>query len=141
MAEKKTHLFWDRNRKVAPFVVARCMAEYYFGKKDYDNATVEVEFLERLSPSDPESIWFRGALSALSGDKVGAERAISRLETEFKGGAVTDLVVGELRYFLCDMDAFFDAMFRALKNHSVDHVWLGIRLCLRKQGKIRDILN
>ncbi len=130
--EKDALDFWNRNRKISPFVVARCLAEYYFGKSDFGRAKVEVALLEELSPGDPEVIWFRGALSALTGDTDGAKESIERLEREFKGGAVTDRVVGELRYFLGDMDAFFDAMFRALKNHALDSTWLRYSLLLQK---------
>ena len=130
--EKDALDFWNRNRKISPFVVARSLAEYHFGKNDLSNAKVEVALLEELSPGDPEVIWFRGALSALGGDTAGAKEAIDRLESEFRGGAVTERVVGELRYFLGDLDAFFDAMFRALKNHSLDAIWLRYSPLLQK---------
>src|SRR5579875_508098 len=115
--EKEALDFWEGNRKFAPFVVARSLADYHIAKKDYDAADREIRLLEALAPDEAATIVERGISLAARGDSGGASNLIEKLEKRFKGGPGTDRNIGYIKYFLGDMDAFFAAMFRSVEEH------------------------
>lgn len=112
--------YWRANRKFAPFVVARNMAEFFLAKKDFGAAEGEIKELHEMAPSETTTIVCEGMLSALRGNLQEAQMAISTLERRFKGGAVTERNIGYIRYCLGDMDAYFAAMLRAVDDHVFD---------------------
>jgi adenylate cyclase len=123
---------WKRNMDVAPFDVHIGMATYYFSKSDYQKAEEEVREMELLSPRDFSTLCFRGYLTALKGDSEGTNKIIEMLEKNFKGGATLERNIGYMRYFLGDMDAFFNAMFRCAENRVLDPLTLRYAPLLEK---------
>jgi len=115
--EKDALDLWNENRRVAPVVVADCMASYYMQKRDLRSAEEEVKALEAAAPDDSKTILQRGCLSALKEDTKAAEEAIETLRRKFRQGARTDSDIGYIRFFLGDLDAYFAAMFRAVESH------------------------
>ncbi|HKW03680.1 MAG TPA: adenylate/guanylate cyclase domain-containing protein, partial [Nitrososphaerales archaeon] len=115
---------WKRNQEVAPFEVHIGMATYYFGKRDYEKAELEVSEMERLSPGDFSSLCFRGYVNALKGDLEGTKKVINMLERTFKGGATLERNIGYMKYFLGDMDGFYEAMFRCAEARVMDPITL-----------------
>ena len=111
---------WNKNIKIAPFDTHLAMVEYALGKQDYDKAEEEIRSLEILSPSDFRTITYRAIIQAIKGDAQGMNQTVERLEKTFKGGATVDRAIGYLKYVTGDMDAFFDAMFRAAEGHVLD---------------------
>jgi adenylate cyclase len=115
---------WNRNLEVAPFDVHYGLAVYYLNKKEFRKVEEEVKALEVLLPNDFTTLCMRGYLSALKGDKNESESIIEKLQQSFKGGATLERNIGYIRYFLGDMDAFFDAMFRGAETRVLDPMTL-----------------
>jgi adenylate cyclase len=111
---------WDRSVKIAPFETHLALAEYALSKQDLRNFEEEIRILENLAPSDFRTISFRAYLQALQKDAQGLEKTTEKLTKLFKGGATFDRHIGYLHYMEGDMDAFFEAMFRAVETHVLD---------------------
>ena len=115
---------WRLNLKVAPFDVHLGLATYYFGKADYQNAEGEVRAMELLSSGDYNTSFMRGYLTALEGNVEGAKKIVDTLEHDFKGGATLERNIGYIKYFLGDMDGFFEAMFHCVETRVIDPLTL-----------------
>jgi len=114
--------FWEENRKFSPWAVSRELTEYFLTKGDYDSAEREIKILESMAPGESGIVWYDGMLSALRGNRQGAQASIENLRTRFKGGATVERNIGYIEYCLGDMDAFFSAMFRAVDDHVLDPI-------------------
>ena len=122
--ENEALALWKKNQEVAPFEVHSGMATYYFGKRDYEKAELEVSEMESLSPGDYNSLCYRGYVNALKGDLEGTKKVINMLERTFKGGATLERNIGYMKYFLGDMDGFYEAMFRGAEARVLDPITL-----------------
>ncbi len=118
--EKEAAEYWSRNFPFAPVEVLVSIANSRLSKGAYEKAEETIETLERDSPEDMRTVALRGYLAALRGDRTVAEKTIMRLEEKFKGGATVNTSIGCIRYFMGDIDAFFDAMFRDVENHTLN---------------------
>jgi TolB-like protein/tetratricopeptide (TPR) repeat protein len=142
--ERDTLDLWNENRKVAPKVVADCMASYYMQKGDLHNAEEEVKALEAAAPDESHTILQRGCLSALKGDSKAAEATIETLRRKFKQGARIDNDIGYIRFFLGDLDAYFAAMFRAVETHifnPLDFRYSPLFERARRDPRYREVLT
>jgi adenylate cyclase len=118
--EKEAEEYWSRNFPFAPVEVLVSIANSCLSKGAYEKAEETIESLERDSPEDMRTVTLRGYLAALRGDRMVAEKTIMRLEEKFKSGPTVNTSIGCIRYFMGDMDAFFEAMFRDVENHTLN---------------------
>ncbi|MDG6934664.1 MAG: hypothetical protein JRN68_08190 [Nitrososphaerota archaeon] len=118
--EEKALELWEKNHEIMPLVVATGMFEYYLSKGNLVSAEEKLEQIEALAPGEFNTIFSRGELCALKGDRAGAQEVIELLEGKFRGGGSTDRSIGYIKYFLGDLDGFFAAMFRAVDEHVLD---------------------
>jgi hypothetical protein len=112
-------------------------------KGELRKAEEEVELLEAASPNESNTILQRGCLSALKGDRAGAERAIGTLSRKFKTGARLDSDIGYIKFFLGDIDGFFAGMFRAVESHvfnPLDYRYSPLFENARKDPRYREVL-
>lgn len=119
MREKALELF-NRYLRIAPFPASELLVSYYAQIGDLHRADEELRQLESRYPKDFTVICDRGYLSALQGDKETTTKIVEKLLKEFSGGATLDRNIGYIRYYQGDVDAFFDAMIRASKEHVLD---------------------
>lgn len=112
--------FWMNNRRFAPYDVSRCLAEYYMAKRDFMRAEKEIDQLRVLAPEEAGPVAVAGELAALKGDVDGAKRTIEALRTRYGGGPVVERSIGYIKFFLGDVDGYFDAMFKAVADHVLD---------------------
>ncbi|HYB03774.1 MAG TPA: hypothetical protein VED17_04885, partial [Nitrososphaerales archaeon] len=143
--EREALDLWNRNRRFLPYIVAKAMVEYYLEKKDFERAEEELKLMAQIAgEKDFDNMVLRASLLALRGDREAAEEAIRTLQQSFKNAtAITDRVVGFIRYYLGDTDAFFAAMFRAVDTHVLDPFRLRYSLLLeeaRKDPRYREVL-
>jgi adenylate cyclase len=135
---------WNQNMKVSPFEMHLARAEYYLAKKQLDEAEKEISELEMISPSDFNSISFRGYILAARGNKEATQEVIRKLDSSFKDGATLDRTIGYLGYFFGDMNGFFYYMFRAVDQHVIDSIRLRYSPIFdkaRKDPRYRDLLD
>ncbi len=104
----------------APFEMHLAKAEYYLGKKEFDQADTEIKELEVLSPSDFHTLSFRGFFFAMKKDKDRIQKIIRQLDHDFSGGATLDRTIGYFAYMFGDMGGLFGAMSRAVEGHVFD---------------------
>jgi TolB-like protein/tetratricopeptide (TPR) repeat protein len=122
--EKEAEEHWNRNLRFAANEVLIGIGISRLSKGNYEEAEQTIESLERDFPEDLRTVALRGYLAALRGDNMVAEKTIMRLEEKFKGGATVNTVIGSIRYFMGNMDAFFAAMFRDVESHSLNPFFL-----------------
>ena len=60
----------------------------------------------------------------MKNDVDATNHAIERLRKEFRGGATLERNIGYIRYCRGDMNEFFSAMMRAVKDHVLDPIRL-----------------
>jgi adenylate cyclase len=117
--EEALHL-WRQNLELNPFEMRLGLAEYYLQKKELENAEREISEIEFLSPSDFDTLAFRGYIEAIKRDKEAIQKIIVKLENEYKGGSYIDRTVGYFAYLFGDMEGFFGSMKRAALDHILD---------------------
>ena len=140
--EKEAEDIWTKNRLIDPFEVARIKGYDYLIKADYQAAEKEIQLLEKLRPEDIVAIAMRGFHSALTGDRKKAEETLMLLDQKFKGKGTAHRFVGYMKYFLGDMDGYFDAMFKCVETHVLDPiVFEGTRRYSNAQERIRAIVR
>jgi len=141
--EKEAEDIWTKNRPIDPFEVARIKADYYLIKADYQAAEKEIEFMEKSRPEDIVVVAIRGYLSALTGDRKKAEETITIIDQKFKGKGTAHRFVGYMKYFLGDMDGYYDAMFKCVETHVLDPMvfrYSPLFASARKDPRYRQVL-
>ncbi len=113
---------WKGHLDSDPIDAYRGLAECYMQMGDYGQAESMVRELERVAPTSDSAVLCRGYLAALQGDRDTAVRMIAKIDELFKKGTSRQTSTGFIYYALGDMDRFFESMFAAAKNHTLQAV-------------------
>lgn len=113
---------WTKNLELDPLDCYRGLAEYYMLKGEYDRAEEMVRELEKIAPNTDPALLARGYLAALKGDRDTALQVISKFDELFKKGTSRQSSIGYIYLALGDLDRFFEYMFAAAKNHTMQAV-------------------
>jgi len=111
---------WKRTLHLDQFDSYRGMTDYYIAKGDLEKAGPMVKELERLDPTNPYTYLSRGQLAALTGDKATATEMIAKRVATHEKGWVEAGYAGYIYLALGDVDRFFECMFTAAKDHTLD---------------------
>jgi len=111
---------WKRTIHLDPIDTYRQLTDYYLSKGDLENADAMVKELERIAPTNPFAYLNRGHLAALRGDKTTAMEMIAKLEPTREAGYIRSIYAGYIYLALGDVDKFFEYMFSAAKDHTLD---------------------
>ncbi len=128
--------YWERNVEVDPVDAYHGLADYYIFKGDYAQAETTIRELERVAPNSDSALLCRGYLAALQGDRETAVRMIAKIDELFKKGTTRQSAIGYIYYALGDLDRFFEYMFAAARNHTMQAV--KVRLSPLFAGARRD---
>jgi adenylate cyclase len=116
LAHYKKHLEGD------PIDSLHGLADYYMLKGDLEQADSVVRELERVAPNSDPALLCRGYLAALQGDRVKAVEVIAKIDQLFKKGTSRNSSIGYIHFALGDLDKFFEYMFAAARNHTLQAV-------------------
>jgi TolB-like protein/Tfp pilus assembly protein PilF len=141
--EEEALKHFEKNAKVSPFPVSLLHVEFYLNKGELQKAENEIVSLEFHYPDNFNVLMLRGYLSALKGDRQEAERIMEKLRRNFAGGATLERNIGYIKYYLGDLDGFYDSMMRAAEEHVLDPSVL--RYCplfekARRDPRFRQVL-
>lgn len=110
---------WDRTESLVEFRTHQYRAELALSSNDLDAASDEIDEMERLRPTSPWGVTFRGILLARRGDADGARACIERLNENDPGSSVTGFLIGFVRFALGELDEFYRLMDEALAQHTL----------------------
>ena len=113
---------WKKHIESDPIDAYRGLAEQYMLTGDFERAESMVRDLERVAPNSDHAVLCRGYLAALTGDRDTAIRMIAKIDELFKKGTSRQSSIGFIYYALGDLDRFFEYMFAAAKNHTMQAV-------------------
>ncbi|MGA8603831.1 MAG: adenylate/guanylate cyclase domain-containing protein [Thermoplasmata archaeon] len=113
---------WKKHVESDPIDSYRGQAEHYMLIGDWNQAEAMVRELERVAPNSDPALLCRGYLAALMGDRDTAFRTITKLDELFKKGTSRQSSIGFIHFALGDLDRFFEYMFAAAKNHTMQAV-------------------
>ena len=113
---------WRKHIASDPIDAYHGLADYYLAKGDLEQAEAMVRELERVAPNSDPALLCRGYLAALKGDRDTAVRLIARIDELFKKGTSRQSSIGYIYYALGDLDRFFEYMFAAARNHTMQAV-------------------
>jgi TolB-like protein/Flp pilus assembly protein TadD len=114
---------WSKTSQFAPFGTYVVEVEYYIVKGDLEKANELLGMAEKLQPTHPETLWLRGYVAAVKGERDQALRMIELIQLSNKGDLSFNWI-GFIRYALGDLDGFFDCMNKALERHALNVVEL-----------------
>ena len=110
---------WTRTLHLDPANSYRGMADYYLAKGDLDAAEAVIQKLEQFSPESEWAHLNRGYLSALRGDRATALEMIRKLDATHEPGWSRSSSAGYIYLALGDLDRFFEYMFTAVRDHTL----------------------
>lgn len=110
---------WKRTLHLDPLSAYRGMADYYLAKGDLDGAETVVQKMEQLAPDGEWTHLNRGYLSALRGDSTTAHEMIKKLDATHGPGWARSQSAGYVYFALGDLDRFFEYMFTAARDHTI----------------------
>ncbi len=113
---------WKKHIESDPIDAYRGLAEHYMLTGDFERAELMVRELERVAPNSDPAVLCRGYLAARTGDRDTAVRMIAKIDELFKKGTSRQSSIGFIYYALGDLDRFFEYMFAAAKNHTMQAV-------------------
>ncbi len=113
---------WKKHIESDPIDAYRGLAEHYMLTGDFERAESMVRELERVAPNSDPAVLCRGYLAARTGDRDTAVRMIAKIDELFKKGTSRQSSIGFIYYALGDLDRFFEYMFAAAKNHTMQAV-------------------
>jgi adenylate cyclase len=113
---------WKKHLETDPLDAYRGLVEYYVLKGELVQAEAMVGEIEHLAPNSDPALLYRGYLAALKGDRETAMRMISKIDELFKKGTSRQSSIGFIYYALGELDRFFEYMFAAAKNHTMQAV-------------------
>ncbi len=113
---------WRKHIASDPIDAYHGLADYYMFKGDLEQAESMVREVERVAPNSDPALLCRGYLAALKGDRDTAVRLIARIDELFKKGTSRQSSIGYIYYALGDLDRFFEYMFAAARNHTMQAV-------------------
>jgi adenylate cyclase len=102
-----------------PLNTHRWMWVYYVSKGNLGEAEKEVAQLEALEPTWEFTLFSKGFLAGLRGDRSTAESVIASLEQTHMLGWARSSIAGFVYYALGDYDTFFDKMRSAAQEHTL----------------------
>ena len=117
--EDEAMAHWKRTLHLDPLSSYRGMADYYLAKRDLDGAEAIVQKLEQLAPDSEWAHVNRGYLAALRGDTATALEMIKRLDAAHAPGWARSQSAGFVYFALGDLDRFFEYMFTAVRDHTI----------------------
>ncbi len=110
---------WKRTLHLDPLSAYRGMADYYLAKGDLDGAEAIVQKMEQLAPDGEGTHLNRGYLAALRGDTATALEMVKKLDATNAPGWARSQFAGFIYYALGDLDRFFEYMFTAVRDHTI----------------------
>jgi adenylate cyclase len=110
---------WNRTLHLEPLNAHRWLCEYYIGKGNLDEAKGEVAKLESLDPAWEFTMYYKGYVGALAGDRQTAVNMIAALRATHNEGWARLGLAGMIQNALGDTDAFFESMLVAAKDHTI----------------------
>jgi len=110
---------WKRTLPLDPFNSYRGMTDYYIAKGDLETAGAMVNEMEKVAPTHELTYLNRGYLAALRGDRATAKRMIAKLDAPTEQRWSMSCSVGFIYLALGDVDQFFEYMFAALNDHTL----------------------
>jgi len=108
-----------RTLHLQPLNAHRWWWNYYTSKGSYEDAAKEVATLEALEPTWEFTLFAKGFLAALKGDRKTAEESIVALRQSHMLGWARSPVGGMIYFALGDMDVFFEMMKQAADEHTL----------------------
>jgi adenylate cyclase len=132
------------NANVAPFEVLGLQAFACMQRGDLAGAEAKVTAIEEGQPNESSTLAIRGQLEAMKGNREGAEKMIHMLKDKFGDGPTVNQSIGFINYFLGDLDAFFEAMFRDVRKHTLNPMTLRYDPLFenaRKDPRFRQVLE
>jgi len=114
---------WRKTVDLAPAGTYRVMAEYYLSKGDYGRAKELHSKVQALDPNSPWLIWTGGYMSAMTGDRNAALKAIEDLQSP-KLGALRLNWIGFVHYALGNFDSYFDFVNQALDSGALAYAYV-----------------
>jgi adenylate cyclase len=135
---------WRRTLPLDPLSSYGGMAEYYLEKGDLGKADAMVKELERLSPTAENTLRSRGQLAAMKGDKTTAMEMIGKLAPTPEEGWSRTSSAGFIYLALGDVDKFYEYMFTAAKDHTLQLLYVRYSPLLaeaRKDPRFKQLLS
>ncbi|HXW36381.1 MAG TPA: adenylate/guanylate cyclase domain-containing protein [Nitrososphaerales archaeon] len=115
--EEEAMEHWKKTLHLDPYRTYRSMFDYYVSRKEYGNAEFTVKEMERISPTVVYTYLNRGFLAAVTGDEKTAREMIDVLDRGEDMSSTS--LAGFIYYGLGDLDKFFEYMFRAARDHTL----------------------
>jgi adenylate cyclase len=113
---------WRRHIESNPVDSYRGIAEYHMLRGELEDAESMVREMERVAPDSDRTMLCRGFLAGMKGDRDTAVRVIEKIGELFKKGSSRQSSIGFIYYALGDLDRFFEYMFAAAKDHTMQAV-------------------
>lgn len=110
---------WKRTLHHDPLSSYRGMTDYYLAKGELEAAGAMVGEMERIAPTNEYTYLNRGYLAALHGDKATAMQMVAKLDATHEPGWSMSSSAGFIYLALGDLDKFFEYMFAAAKDHTL----------------------
>lgn len=110
---------WETSMKLAPYITADSMMDYYLSKRDYAKAEETISQLRRLEPDNLENDFWTAYLAAIRGDSEKARKMIEKLRRSSEKGSVAINGIGLIYYALGDLDRFFEQMKKSKDSHTL----------------------
>ena len=110
---------WKRTFHLDPLSAYRGMTDYYLAKGDLEKAREMVREMERVAPTNWATYLNRGYLAARQGDTATAMEMIAKLDATHEPGWPNASEAGFIYLALGDLDKFFEYMFTAAKDHTL----------------------
>ena len=126
---------WRKTLSLDPLSAYRGIAEYQILKGDLEEAEKAVREMERIGPSSELTYLSRGQLAALRGDRPTAMSMIAKLDSTREPGWSMSSSAGYIYLALGDTNKFFEYMFTAARDHTLQGTTLRYSPFLRE---IRD---
>jgi len=110
---------WRKTAQLEPYGTYRFMFDHYASNGDLEHAKEMVTDMEKIAPTLEYTILNRGLLAALTGDAATAHAMIAKLDSTHAPGWARSSSAGFIYLELGDLDKFFEYMFRAVQDHTL----------------------
>ncbi|HKW05774.1 MAG TPA: adenylate/guanylate cyclase domain-containing protein [Nitrososphaerales archaeon] len=110
---------WSRTLHLNRYGTYRAMFDYYVSRGDLKQAETILKEMERIGPALELTLLNRGYFAALNGDTNTAKEMIDKLDATHKEGWARSSSAGYIYLALGDLDKFFEYMFRAASDHTL----------------------
>lgn len=110
---------WRKTLHLDPFNSYRGLTDHYILKGDLEKASAMVKEMERIGPTHELTYLNKGYLAGIKGDKSTAMEMIAKLDATHEPGWTLSSAAGFIYLAMGDMGKFFDYMFAAAKDHTL----------------------